>query len=91
MLDDDPGDEALHGGAWTTRTTSAGAGGEDTISDHDWQGPDEDRVLVAADVLPAEVSVSREGGGLLLHIRGTADEMWLAGSHLTLRCGEDHG
>ncbi len=91
VLDGSPGDETLNGG-FANDTNLLGRGsGQDTVSDHDWQAPDEDRVLVAADVTPAEVSVSRDGGDLLLRIRGTADEMWLVGSYLTLRCAEDHG
>ena len=54
VLDGVPGDETVNGG-FANDTNLLGRGsGQDTVSDHDWQAPDEDRVRVAADVLPAE-------------------------------------
>ncbi|MBI2529283.1 MAG: hypothetical protein HYV93_25265, partial [Candidatus Rokubacteria bacterium] len=90
QLDGGGGDDTLEGGAGSDLldggfgddTYLFGRGsGQDTVSDHDWQVVDTDRVLVAADVLPTEVSVSRDvnTGDLVLRIIGTTDEARLGG------------
>ncbi|OGK77851.1 MAG: hypothetical protein A2X52_10105 [Candidatus Rokubacteria bacterium GWC2_70_16] len=80
VLDGGPGDDTLDGGFGNDTYLFGRGSGQDTVSDHDWQAPDEDRVLVAADVLPAEVRVSRtDAGDLALRINGTTDEMRLGG------------
>ncbi|MBI2529453.1 MAG: DUF2974 domain-containing protein, partial [Candidatus Rokubacteria bacterium] len=78
-LDGGPGDDTLDGGFGDDTYLFGRGSGQDTVSDRDWQLPNLDRVLVAPDVRPEEVEVSRDGGDLLLRIQGTPDEMRLGG------------
>jgi len=80
LLDGGPSDDILDGqGDNDTYLLGRGAGA-DTAWDLEPAGTGAggtDRVLVAADVTPAEVTVQRSGTSLVLGIAGTADQLTL--------------
>ncbi len=78
-LDGGPGNDTLDGGYGNDTYLFGRGSGQDAVEDHDWQTPNSDRIVVAPDVAPAEVTVTRDGGDLVLRIQGTGDEARLRG------------
>ena len=78
------GNDILNGGAGND-TMQGGGGddtylfgrdyGQDTITDVDTNPGNSDTVLLAGDVLPADVTLQRNGGGLVLRVNGTSDQL----------------
>ncbi len=77
--------DTLDGGFGNDTYLFGRGSGQDTVNDGDWQVVDTDRVLVAADVTPAEVRVSRVDSNLVLTILGTGDQVGVTG-HVPRRC-----
>ena len=77
--------DTLDGGFGNDTYLFGRGSGQDTVNDGDWQVVDTDRVLVAADVTPAEVSVSRVDSNLVLTILGTGDQASVT-AHVPRRC-----
>src|SRR6185503_15169922 len=75
VLDGGRGDDWLDGGYGDDVYRFGRNGGHDTIKDWDWQAPDTDRIVMAADVAPSDVRVTRSGADLVLAIDGTADQV----------------
>lgn len=73
-LDGGPDNDTLDGGFGNDTYLLARGSGQDVINDHDWQIPSVDRVLLASDVMPAQVTIRRVGWDLMVGIAGTADE-----------------
>ncbi len=75
------GDDLIDGGAGNDTLTGAGGAdtyvlrrgiGQDTIND---LSPSDNRVVVAPDVLPADVRLQRSGDHVVLSIAGTSDQL----------------
>jgi Ca2+-binding RTX toxin-like protein len=74
ILEGGPGNDTMDGGGGNDTYLFGRGGGQDDIYDWDGQGP-MDRILVAADVAPADVTVRRDGNDLLLRIDATGDQV----------------
>ena len=75
LLDGGPGNDALDGGFGSDTYLFGRGSGQDTVNDRDWQIASLDRVLLAADVAPGDVTVRRAGNALVLDINGTIDSL----------------
>ncbi|OWW20174.1 calcium-binding protein [Noviherbaspirillum denitrificans] len=75
ILDGGPGYDTL-GGGFGGDTYKFGRGyGQDVISEDDWVTGEADSIELAADVLPADVTLVREGFDLVLRIDATGDSL----------------
>ena len=77
--------DTLDGGFGNDTYLFGRGSGQDTVNDYDWQVVDTGRLLVAADVTPAEVGVSRAGDDLVLRI-GESGELLGVNAHVPRRC-----
>ena len=87
ILDGGAGNDTLYGGAndsWNGNFTGYGSdtyrfgrgSGQDLVIDSGYvAGAESDTVEIAADVLPSEVTVRREGNELVVRINGTTDRI----------------
>ena len=74
-----PGDDTLDGGLDSDTYLFAPGFGRDTIYDNDWWRPSTDRIAFAAGVRPRDVTATRDGLDLVLHLAGGTDEVRLHG------------
>ncbi|MDP2809897.1 MAG: calcium-binding protein, partial [Rhodocyclaceae bacterium] len=77
VLDGGVGNDSLNGGAGNDSYRFGRGSGLDTISDYDATTGNVDTVEFGADVLPADVKVTRDGSNLYLTINGTTDKLTL--------------
>ena len=75
VLDGGPGTDVVDGGFGSDTYLFGRGSGQDTVNDRDWQIASLDRVLLAADVAPGDVTVRRAGNALVLDINGTTDSL----------------
>ncbi|MEW6248926.1 MAG: calcium-binding protein [Nitrospirota bacterium] len=76
FLDGGPGNDLLLGGSGRDTYFFGRGSGLDTTDFHS-SGTDVDTVQLASDISPNEVVVTRSGSGLVLHLAGTADRLFL--------------
>ncbi len=86
ILDGGMGDDALDGGAGDDVYLFGRGYGQDTISDFDYaNGGGQDTIRLAADINPADVTLSRDASSLYLSINGTSDRLtvmnWYGGTN----------
>ncbi|AAY38108.1 hemolysin-type calcium-binding protein [Pseudomonas syringae] len=75
ILDGGAGNDRLSGGLGNDTYLFYRGMGQDTVTDFDWTVGNIDTIKVAADIAPADVTVSRDGTYLYLSIKGTTDKM----------------
>ena len=71
------GDDRLEGGLDNDTYVFGRGSGRDTIHDNDWWRPATDRILFEPGVAPADVSGTRDGYDLVLHIANSSDQLRL--------------
>jgi len=76
-LDGGAGNDKLDGGTGNDTYLFGRGSGQDVVTDHDGTAGNMDTVQMAADVLPADVTVSRDRSNLYLSINGTTDKLTL--------------
>nr|WP_304665064.1 calcium-binding protein [Pseudomonas savastanoi] len=74
-LDGGAGNDRLYGESGNDTYLFYRGMGQDTVTDFDWTVGNIDTIKVAADIAPADVTVSRDGTYLYLSINGTTDKM----------------
>ncbi|MCQ2990675.1 hypothetical protein NLO72_15745 [Pseudomonas tremae] len=75
ILDGGAGNDSLSGQFGNDTYLFYRGMGQDTVTDFDWTVGNIDTIKVAADIAPADVTVSRDGNYLYLSIKGTTDKM----------------
>lgn len=79
LLDGGSGMDVLNGGTGNDIYLFGRGCGVDTISDYDFAAGNQDAVQFAEGIKPEEVTVTRDGGSLILSLNGTSDRLILSG------------
>ncbi|MBC7857423.1 MAG: hypothetical protein H7Z39_01340, partial [Burkholderiaceae bacterium] len=69
------GNDVLNGGYGSDIYLFGRGSGQDTINDYDSTAGNVDTIQLAADILPGDVTLLREGYNLVLRINGTSDKL----------------
>ncbi|WP_210397906.1 calcium-binding protein [Motiliproteus sediminis] len=85
IIDGGAGNDYLRGDGGNDIYHFGRGAGQDRIYDNDWAAGNTDRIVLDADVAPADVSLLRDNNDLILSINGTTDTLrmqnWFSGTN----------